>query len=162
MSYRRNFWCLALDFLLWLGMALLRFPRQFLRGFPHSLGRLQRRGRLHPRRCEARRMVLPGSWRHATSINPTKPYIIVPAGIGRSMILLLAVFVLVTGAPNAAPHHHPWRSSPWRSSGLPMVSGTWPGLTSSVNPSLRTVGDVSRNHRTDSLRRAQFRRRPRR
>ncbi len=101
-EYRRNFWCLALDFgFFGLGMAFLG-PTTVLPGFLTALGAssavigfistLQRAGWLLPQLLAAR---------YLADKPYKKPYIIVPAGISRSMILLLAVFVLVTRARNA-------------------------------------------------------------
>lgn len=102
MSYRRNFWCLALDFgFFGLGMSFLG-PTTVLPGFLTALGAssavigfvstLQRAGWLLPQLLAAR---------YLADKPYKKPYILVPASISRSMILLLAVFVLVTGARNA-------------------------------------------------------------
>jgi len=101
-SYRRNFWCLTLDFgFFGLGMAFLG-PTTVLPGFLTALGAssavigfistLQRAGWLLPQLLAAR---------YLADKPYKKPYIIVPAGISRAMILLLAVLVLATGARNA-------------------------------------------------------------
>jgi len=88
MSYRRNCWCLALDFgFFGLGMSFLG-PTTVLPGFLTALG-------------ASSAVIGFVSKRYLADKPYKKPYILVPASISRSMILLLAVFVLVTGARNA-------------------------------------------------------------
>ncbi len=98
-GFRRNFWCLAMDFSFFgLGMAFFG-PSTVIPSFLTTLGAssavigflatLQRAGWLLPQLVAAR---------YLADKPYKKPYIVVPAIISRSMILLLALVVLVTRA----------------------------------------------------------------
>ncbi|MBN1247015.1 MAG: MFS transporter [Anaerolineae bacterium] len=98
-GYRRNFWCLALDFgFFGIGMAFFG-PSTVIPGFLTTLGAsatvigllatLQRAGWLLPQLLAAR---------YLADKPYKKPYIIVPAAISRSVILMLSVLVLITRA----------------------------------------------------------------
>lgn len=98
-GYRRNFWCLAMDFgFFGLGMAFFG-PSTVIPSFLTTLGAsntiigllstLQRAGWLLPQLVAAR---------YLANKPYKKPYIIVPAVISRILILLLALVVLVTRA----------------------------------------------------------------
>ena len=98
-SYRRNFWCLAMDFCFFgIGMAFFG-PGTVVPSFLTELGAsatvigllsaLQRAGWLLPQLVAARYL----------SDKPyKKPFILLPAGISRSMILILAALIYLTGA----------------------------------------------------------------
>ncbi|MGC9467309.1 MAG: MFS transporter [Anaerolineae bacterium] len=97
--YRRNFWCLALDFCFFgVGMAFFG-PSTVLPSFLTTLGAsatvigflatLQRAGWLMPQLVAAR---------YLADKPFKKPFILIPAAISRSMLLLLAGFVVATKA----------------------------------------------------------------
>ncbi len=97
--FRRNFWCLAMDFCFFgIGMAFFG-PSTVIPSFLSSLGAstaeigllstLQRAGWLLPQLLAAR---------YLADKPFKKPYILVPAGISRSQILILAILIWVTRA----------------------------------------------------------------
>jgi len=98
-SYRRNFWCLVMDFCFFgIGMAFFG-PGTVVPSFLTKLGAsatvigllsaLQRAGWLLPQLVAARYL----------SDKPyKKPFILLPAGISRTMILILAALIYLTGA----------------------------------------------------------------
>lgn len=98
-GYRRNFWCLALDFCFFgIGMAFFG-PSTVIPSFFSALGAssaaigllstLQRAGWLLPQLFVAR----------ALADKPLKkPFILLPAGISRSLVLFLAGLIWATGA----------------------------------------------------------------
>ena len=98
-GYRRNFWCLAMDFgFFGIGMAFFG-PSTVIPSFLTTLGAssavigflstLQRAGWLLPQLVAAR---------YLANKPLKKPFVLVPAGISRSMILLLALAIIVTKA----------------------------------------------------------------
>ncbi|MGC9347242.1 MAG: MFS transporter [Anaerolineae bacterium] len=97
--YRRNFWCIALDFCFFgIGMAFFG-PTTVVPGFLSTLGAsssvigllstLQRAGWLLPQLFAAR---------YLADKPYKKPYILAPAGISRTLILGLAALIWLTGA----------------------------------------------------------------
>jgi MFS family permease len=98
-NYRRNFWCLAMDFCFFgIGMAFFG-PSTVVPSFLTALGAsatvigllstLQRAGWLLPQLVAARYL----------SDKPyKKPFILVPGGIGRLMILIMAGLIWLLGA----------------------------------------------------------------
>jgi len=100
-GYRRNFWCLAMDFCFF-GIGLSFFgPGTVVPSFLTELGAsatvigllstLQRAGWLMPQLVAAR---------YISDKPYKKPFILLPAGISRPMILVLAILILVTQAQN--------------------------------------------------------------
>lgn len=98
-AYRRNFWCLAMDFCFF-GIAMAFFgPTTVIPGFLSSLGAssavigllasLQHAGWLLPQLIAAR---------YLADKPYKKPYILVPAAISRSLILVLAGATWALGA----------------------------------------------------------------
>lgn len=98
-GYRRNFWCLAMDFCFFgIGMAFFG-PATVVPSFLTTLGAsasviglisaLQRAGWLLPQLIAAR---------YLADKPYKKPFILLPAGISRSMILLLAALIWLLGA----------------------------------------------------------------
>jgi len=102
-GYRRNFWCLTMDFCFFgIGLAFLG-PGTVVPSFLTELGAsstvigllttLQRAGWLLPQLVAARYL----------SDKPyKKPFILLPAGISRLMILILAALIYVTGTRRPA------------------------------------------------------------
>lgn len=97
--YRRNFWCLMMDFgFFGLGMAFFG-PSTVIPSFLTTLGAsttiigilasLQRAGWLLPQLIAAR---------YLANKPHKKPYILIPAGFSRTLILVLAVLVWMIGA----------------------------------------------------------------
>ena len=100
-SYRRNFWCLAMDFCFFgIGMAFFG-PSTVVPSFLTALGAstavigllasLQRAGWLLPQLIAAR---------YLADKPYKKPFILIPGGIGRAMVLVLALLVWLLGARN--------------------------------------------------------------